>query len=390
MHVYPTERAQAYLVSSVAEQLSSEAVPPSRRALWLQGRYKPEVCQAAIELLNARERASASCPQASRLFLTKDALEQATNPLLASYHSEQFPAGVTVLDAGCGAGFDSIALALRGCQILSVDIDPVHCLYARLNSEIAEVTNRMTVVRADLMRWPISRVQWLYADPMRRNTQGRLLNPEDWTPPLSHYLNCQPPVPNGVVKASPMLKPDSSLLNLRQISYIEVDGECKEALIKWGECAKYPGMRTAVHAKSGSEMLSAQAPPATYAPIGRYLIDPSAAILAADMLPQLGHQLNAWRISAYCGYLSSDECSKQPFGHHYGVISCFKYQNKRMKSYLLEHRISQVILKKRGLPAQWGTEWTGRNTHQGEVGLFAAFPVNDRNDVWIAHLTELI
>lgn len=385
---FPANREQAEAASALADLLIAEAVPATRRALWLQGRYSPELCRTAQELLLARERAARYYPLAQKMYFTKNALEQATTQAVADYHSSLFPSDTVVVDAGCGVGSDSLALARRGSKVIGVDINPVHCLYARLNSEITGLADKITVVCADLLRWPLGRAHWLFADPMRRNSNGRLMNPEEWTPPLSYYLQAKPGVPNGVVKASPMLKPDPALLSNRQMSYLEFDGECKEALISWGDCARYLGMRVAVNVNTGSEMLSEPVSAVRFAPVGNYLIDPSSAVLAADMLPQLACNLNAWRISPYCGYLSSDEFVSSPFAQHYRVTNSFKFQKNRMRAYLLDQSISKVILKKRGLPAEWGSELVKARKGDGDVGIFAAYPMNNQADVWISHLQK--
>ncbi|MHB1459872.1 MAG: 50S ribosomal protein L11 methyltransferase [Armatimonadota bacterium] len=378
---------QAEQLSVVSDLLSRADIKPERRALWLSGKYEPEFCQAAVDLLQAREKAAGRYPFAERMYFTKNSLEQATDGLLAYYHASLFPNDAIVLDAGCGSGIDSIALAKHGSRVVSVDIDPVHCIYTRMNSQLCDVADRLTVVHADLMQWPVSRTEWLFADPMRRSEQGRLLLPEQWKPPLSFYLDAGPM--NGVVKASPMLKPDRNLLSGRQISYLESGGECKEAMISWGACSSYPGQAVAVHIGSGSEIHSTQPQCVGVKPIGRYLYDPSASVLAADLLPQLAHQILAWRLSPYCGYLSGDKLISSPFARAYEVVRVFKYRKSIMKSYLSERSISQVIIKKRGLPADWGHEWVMPDAGGGEIGLFAAFPVQNRLDVWVAQLSNM-
>ncbi len=386
MHHYPITETEAVQVSGVADLLHREDIKPDRRALWLRGKYEPELCQAALELLQAREKAAGRYQHADRMYFTKHSLEQATDANIADYHASLFPNDAVVLDAGCGSGIDSIGFAKHGSRVVSVDIDPVHCIYTRLNSQLCDVADRLTVVHADLMQWPVNRAKWLFADPMRRSEQGRLLLPEQWKPPLSFYLESG--ASSGVIKASPMLKPDRTLLNGRQISYLESSSECKEAMISWGSCSCHPGQVVAVHVGSGSEILSTQPQCDDVKPIGRYLYDPSASVLAADLLPQLSDQIQAWRLSPYCGYLSGDKLIASPFARAYEVVRVFKYRKSTMKSYLSDRSISQVIIKKRGLPADWGHEWVRPDQGGGEIGLFAAFPVQNRLDVWVAHLSN--
>ena len=386
MHKYPLNRSQAYELSAIADELAAANIPPHRRALWLHGRYSPDVCQTAIELLGARERAPRENPMARRLFYTKAALEQSSCAAMAKYHSALFTPGSMVVDAGCGIGMDTLAIASDAHNMLSMDVDPVHCLYTRLNSEIAGISHRVTVVKADVMQCRLEHSQRLFADPMRRNESGRLLDPSMWSPPLNFYLNLENDVDHIVIKASPMLKPDSMLLAGRQIRYIEWNGECREALICCGKTIHQRDVKMAVNLTSGSDMLSYVCGSPSIAKIGRYLIDPSPSVLAADMLPELADQLSAWRISAGCGYLSSNELVPSTFAKHYHVVDAFKYHRKELMRYLKNHSARSVVLKKRGLPAEFGREITAYHGEGQEELVMAAFPVENRTDVWITLL----
>ena len=388
MHTYPLNRSQAYELSAIADDLAAAGIPSQRRALWLHGKYSPDICQAAIELLTAREKAPHDIPMGNRLFYTKAALEQSSCAALAKYHATLFPPGSFVVDAGCGIGMDTLAIASNAHNMLSIDLDPVHCLYTRLNSEIIGLSQHVAVVKGDVMQCHLEHAHNLFADPMRRNESGRLLDPSMWSPPLSYYLNIEHDIDRIVIKASPMLKPDAALMAGRQIRYIEWNGECREALICCGRDIDGRGTKLAVNLTSGSDMLTIDCGLPAVRELGRYLIDPSPSILAADMLPQLASNLSAWRVSSGCGYLSSDALIPSAFTKHYQVVDCIKYHRKELMRYIKHQSVRGVVLKKWGLPADFGSELTAYHGDGQEEMILAAFPVDSRTDVWIARLLK--
>ena len=69
----------------------------------------------------------------------------------------RFPAGVRVLEVGCGTGLFAIELARRGFRVTAVDSAARMIARSQANVEAAKVGDRITLVRADSERLPLSR-----------------------------------------------------------------------------------------------------------------------------------------------------------------------------------------------------------------------------------------
>jgi trans-aconitate methyltransferase len=84
-------------------------------------------------------------------------VDQATTLTELLHHDTRYPAGAMVLEAGCGVGAQTVALATRspGAKILSVDISAESLAAARDRARAAGITN-VTFQQADLHALPSS------------------------------------------------------------------------------------------------------------------------------------------------------------------------------------------------------------------------------------------
>ena len=82
-------------------------------------------------------------------------VDQATTLTELLHHDTHYPAGATVLEAGCGVGAQTVALATRspGARILSIDISAESLAAARERARAAGVAN-VTFQQADLHAVP--------------------------------------------------------------------------------------------------------------------------------------------------------------------------------------------------------------------------------------------
>lgn len=132
--------------------------------------------------------------QSWTMLLTRDLLEQATRSSIAAFHAEQFAAmGVTtVIEAGCGAGGDTLAFAEAGLEVEAWEIDETSAACARANLAAyprvrmvcGDALARVKEIYDDAAGGVIS-TQAVFVDPQRRSGGRRLTNPEQWKPPFS-------------------------------------------------------------------------------------------------------------------------------------------------------------------------------------------------------------
>ncbi|MBZ0285970.1 MAG: class I SAM-dependent methyltransferase, partial [Anaerolineae bacterium] len=95
--------------------------------------YTGEQVGAALEMARLRMKAVDKFGEdARRMFFTREALEQASDPLVRRYRAEVIGAH-SVIDACCGIGADSLAFARNGAEVYGFDTDPARIEIARHN-----------------------------------------------------------------------------------------------------------------------------------------------------------------------------------------------------------------------------------------------------------------
>ena len=100
-----------YLLSNEGEKLLSEAQEIEgsflRISTILRRYYPVNAVNAALELIDLRKRAARKFAYASRMFFTREALEQSSGETIARYHANRFARGAIVYDLACGIGGDT-------------------------------------------------------------------------------------------------------------------------------------------------------------------------------------------------------------------------------------------------------------------------------------------
>ncbi len=102
----------------------------------------PQNAGAVLELARLRKKAVSKFGEdASKLYFTREALEQASDPLIRQWRTTQIEDVKRVVDAGCSIGGDALAFAEARREVVGLDIDPLRVAMARLNAEALGVAN---------------------------------------------------------------------------------------------------------------------------------------------------------------------------------------------------------------------------------------------------------
>ena len=298
---------------------------------------------------------------AHQLLFTADGAEQATRPGVAALRAQRFTAltdgtSVRVADVGCGIGLDSLAIAANADRAdldITVDAyerDPMTAQVARANATVTGRATNLTVAQGDVTALSVdtwSAYDAVFVDPARRREGKRLKNPEDWSPPLSWAL--QLPQPNLGVKVAPGLDhsrvpPDTEFAVVSDAGVVVEAGLYRGLLRSSGvtRSATVLPSRTAVTDLD----LPGGAPPVR--PAGRFLHEPDGALIRAGLVGAVVDQLEGWLIDSQIAYVSSDSPAMSPLVVSYEVHDVIPFSLKRLRAYLRERDIGQVVVKKRG------------------------------------------
>lgn len=323
--------------------------------------HSPELVSAVLTQSRLRARATEKFGEfASSMLLTSDGLEQATRLPIAALHAERFQkAGISsVADLGCGIGGDAMALAGLGLTVRAVDRDPLAVAVATVNLRPFP-TAGVHLGRAEGHDPTDTEGIWL--DPARRAPAGgrsrRVHDPEEYEPPLSTVVDLAERLGRGGdhgplgAKLGPGID-RAALPAGTETQWLSLHGQVLEAASWFGPLAT-PGVRSSalVIGRGGAHRLDrgddSPADPEP-GPLCDHLYEPDGAVIRAGLIGQLAAQLDAHTVDASIAYLTADHRHDSPFVKGYAVRDVLPFGLKRLISYLREHRLGVLEIKKRG------------------------------------------
>lgn len=389
----PEGRALVESLTPYDETTSLAAVAAARRdPQWAD---RPAAVAAAATQARLRTRAAARFPGPPRWW-TPDGLEQATRPEVAERHAGRFiSAGVDeVVDLGCGAGSDAIALATNCMEVLAVDRDPAvlwalsataRDLDLSIGTRLGDVTtldawwNRGVGQRSDPPgAGSLSRGAGCFVDPARRSDGRRRLAPEYWSPPLSWVVALADRVPATGAKVAPGID-HAAIPGDAQAEWTSVDGALVEAALWWGPTRMGPARRLATVIRGGTTSRDevrelptwAKGPPGVWVaadnrvatlddwggvpvpdigPVGAWLVEPDPAVIRAGLVSVLADRLGGRLLDPRIAYIVTDhEPEDSPLGATFEVLDELPFARKALRAWLRAHGFGDVIIKKRGV-----------------------------------------
>ncbi len=306
--------------------------------------YSQEQARAALEMAQLRRKAVEKFgDNAAKMFFTRDALEQASDPLVRGYRS-QIATSLRVIDVCCGIGADSLAMAQEGGDVTGFDIDPVRVRIAAYNAAALGLNAQFRV--ADV-RDGLPDSDLIFFDPARRDSNGkRIYDVERYQPPLSLIREWS--APRMVVKLSPGVDLEQLEAYGGSVEFISVKGDLKEAVLWLG--SEMPARKAtlltpqqAYHWESSDLPVSAPLSP----PLG-WLIEPDAALLRAGLVADAALALGAYQLDETIAYLTSDQKPDSPWVRTWKIVDWMPFHLKKLRAYLRERNVGNVTVKKRG------------------------------------------
>ncbi|MFZ4825782.1 MAG: class I SAM-dependent methyltransferase [Phototrophicaceae bacterium] len=346
-----------FLMSDRGQHLLTECqeLPHGDMALtsWLskkRGMYSPQQTASVLETTQLRRIGVRKWGEiASQLFFTRDALEQASDPLVRAYRANLITSR-RVIDACCGIGTDAIAFAQMGIQVQAMDVDPLRLAMARHNAHILGC--QVEFVEADVTAGIFDN-EVVFFDPARRDEWGaRIFHVEHYIPPLSTIRKWQHAT-HIYVKLSPGVELEQLSSYAGELHFISVEGELKEALLSY-DPTQTTLQRVAVR-------LSTQHPPMKFVsmetfhdspltPPLNWIHEPDPSILRAGYVQHLARQIGATMLDPTIAYLTSAHAVQSAWIRSWRVLEWMPFNLKHLKQRLRERGVGQVTIKKRGHP----------------------------------------
>lgn len=340
----------ALLARLVAEDLSDANTLPLLSRL--RKDYTAQQAAAALETARLRLKAVEKFGDAAaQMLFTKEALEQASDPLVRQYRVQQLHGVQQMVDACCGIGSDALAFATGNIDVLGIDLDLVRVTIAQHNANVLGLRNAHFEVGDVTSDVPRHSGDFIFFDPARRDSQGnRIYDVQRYLPPLSVVKQWQ--APRIWVKLSPGV----DLIQLTEygslVEFISVNGDLKEALLRIGDLPmSHPYQATllteaGIFAWTHAESLDARP---LSEPRG-WLIEPDPALIRAKLVQSIAAELDGWLLDETIAYFTTEAHPISPWVRGWRILDWMPFNLKRLKAYLRERNVGTVTVKKRGSP----------------------------------------
>lgn len=299
--------------------------------------------------------------RADHMYFTRTQLEQATSEVIACYKAARYGRFNEIADLCCGIGGDSLALA-KNSVLHAIDTDAQVLAMAKHNIAIyghESVTHHLPAESFD-----VSHVDAFHLDPDRRiesvgkGTRQRTTQAEMFSPNLEQIRQLEIANPNFGIKLAPA---SASWTGEYEIEFIGHERECKQQMVWSGKLTTQPGRTATVldnsdriesfHCGEDEFQMSRSILPGG-APVAKYIYDPHACLLAADLLPVFAQQNGLNLVDARSQYVTSDSIVES------NLMSCFEVKEvlpadqKKIKQYLSSVQAGKLELKKRSVHNQ--------------------------------------
>lgn len=357
-HFLLSPAGQAWL----AQTAQTPVTPQNHLQLMMTLRQQldPVLAQAVLETVLLRQKAAVKFSRAADMYFTRAALEQASAEAVAVYRAQRFAeAGMQlVADLGCGIGGDALGLTAV-TEVIGIDLDNMRLHMAQENMRAYGRngrfdklnTLRFHPLQADMQTLPPLPVDGLFFDPARRDEHGnRIYSVEGYRPPLSSINRWREKVRGTAVKISPGVNYDE-IPSDAEVEFISLNGEVKEGVL-WFDSLRTLAERRATLLPGGQTLVNQAHLEIPISEPLAYLYEPDGAVIRAHLVQELAHQLNACKIDPNIAYLTADSYQPTPFARCFQVEDAFPFQLKRLRTYLRQHHIGKVTIKKRGSPLE--------------------------------------
>lgn len=319
----------------------------------LSKEFPPEIAKAALETAILRKDALNKFQDAGKMYFTRDALQQASSPVVMQYRAERLKGFSTIIDLGCSIGGDTRVFA-EFASVIGVDLDLLRLLMAKENLDAVGLGDRVDFTQANLLDSlpfkPTGSGTAIFFDPARRKDGRRIYSTRDYIPPLGMVDTWLANVPDLCAKISPGVNLSELTRYDAEVEFISESGELKETVLWFGslKSARFratvlPGEHTFIEVNT--QPVEIREPRA-------FIYEPDPSILRAGMVQGLAEQLGASQLDETIAYLTSDTRVQTPFARSWAVEDWLPFNLKRLRAYLQDRGIGRITVKKRGSPLQ--------------------------------------
>ena len=307
--------------------------------------FPDPLVRVALTLADLRRKAASRFSLADRMWFDRPGLEHASPEAVARHKAQRFRDHA--LDLCCGTGSTALALA-EFCDVVAIDPDPLNCLRTAWNADVYGRAARVTVSEGPI-EFPVDPSSCVHIAPdLHRPGTIRAVRLEDYLPGTAFLQELTTRCAGGAIQLSPAANfggkfPDT------EIELISLHGECKEAVVWFGDRAGGEPWRATVLPSGAAlagdplETLSEISPP-----LG-WVYDPDPAVVRAGLVDLLAVRLGLFRMDAEEEYLTGPALIDSPFVQGFEVIATLSNNEREIRGYFRTSGFGEVEIKCRHL-----------------------------------------
>ncbi|MDP8269160.1 MAG: methyltransferase domain-containing protein [Candidatus Tenebribacter davisii] len=301
-----------------------------------------------LSQIKLQKRNIKKIPIAGEILFTQLGAQQASSCELAKYHELKFKDYNIIADLCCGIGIDLMHIAKDKEQVYAVDLDADTLRIAEFNCKNRDLNNiNFKLGSAEEFD---QQVEAIFIDPDRRMDSNRRINPEEYSPPFHKIMELRKITPNIAVKLSPAIDYKKLILPVDStLEFISEDGVLKEILLCMGKLSNENCSRKAILLPSNMTLQNSDEK-IKVSEIKKYLFEPDAAIIRAGLVQELGLIINYNLIDTKLALLTGSKVTHIKFGKLYEVELIINYDLKKVRKYVRDNEIGELIIKTRGFP----------------------------------------
>lgn len=310
------------------------------------------------------EKAKRKFGECDFLLFDKLALEQATAKDLAQAKSSLWPKRGRIHDLCCGMGGDSFFIP-EGLEILGVDQSEERLEMYRHNMKV--FNREAKTFLGDCREWGKSYLSHIAVcnegdfftiDPARRkveNDNQRILS--ELTPSFDEVVEMAKFYRGGMAKLPPAF-PKESIPPKAELVYLGSHADCREALVLFGELARFPDKTSAMMIDKNGKILAEwtsekkRSEENFILPEGSlktYLSEPAPILVRSGLFVLIARKFQANLLSENIAYVTSDTPLPSPAFRNFKIESTCALTTSAVKKMLKENDIGFLDLKKRGV-----------------------------------------
>ncbi len=356
---------------ALAAQLDPKQV---RDVVKLRARFPELHVRVALELLEARRRASRRLEASETLIADIAGVEQASRASVAAWKAKQFAirGSKRVFDLCCGIGGDARHLA-RLVETIGVDLLPARVFMTERYAGCA-------TLRGDVVTRAVAS-EYVHLDPSRREDEKsrggarRAHFLDEMRPPGETIERVMREAKGGALKLSPGI--DLRELPWRdrcEIELVSDGGSLIQAVLWFGEGFCQPGRLRAtrlpeeisVSSDDISMLQQGDGTPKRYLYVADAALERARIVASAMATVEGGEDVS--ELHPGLGLLTSDACIESPWLERYEVIASLPWRLSKVREWLIANDGGAVEVKTRGgaidaLATQIELNGTGRTPY---------------------------